>query len=410
MLRKLLMLGLVSLLLACTPAEAVPAEPAPTPTPEVVVETPSTTPEVSTPIEAPVVIEMPQLPDVDFTDLNFFYDGYAEANLMSCTDGDTARFMVNGSSYPTRFLAIDTPEISGTLMPWGMAAKNYTCDLLENATQIVLEFEPESDIFDTYNRLLAWIWVDGELLQYKLVEESLAWVKYLYGDYAYNPVMIGLEAQVQKEGRRIWGETDPSFNYEEQELSLAIADIRSNANYGDKITIEGIVTGIIGNNFFLYDEGAAIYVYTRNAPYRAILAGGIGARVKLTGDYILYNGLDEMSNIDGTIELLDSGLSLPDSIELTLSEWGEAYESMLVHSINVTIERVVTSTNSKDYDVYVSQDGVEQMLRIDAYLSPYIDPSFFEVGRVINAYGNLGQYVDTYQLMIRTIEDIEYVS
>jgi hypothetical protein len=39
-----------------------------------------------------------------------------------------------------------------------------------------------------------------------------------------------------------------------------------------------------------------------------------------------------------------------------------------------------------------------------------IDPSFFVVGQVINAYGNLSQYVDVYQLMIRTVEDIEYVS
>jgi len=355
-------------------------------------------------------IDPPSLPTMDYTELNFFYDGYAVGKLISCTDGDTARFRVNDNLYPTRFLAIDTPEVSGTLMPWGLAAKDYTCNALENADEIILQLEPESDIFDTYNRLLAWIWVDGELLQYKLVEESLAWVKYLYGDYEYNPTMIRLEAQVQQEGRKIWGEVDPTFDYEDKELTLSIDQIEADAKYGDKLTIEGIVTGIIGNNFFLYENGAAIYVYTRNAPYRAILAGGIGSRVRLTADYILYNGLDEMSNIDGTIELLDSGLTLPDSIELSLREWDEAFESMLVHSTNLTIERIVTYDGSKDYDVYVSQDGVEQILRIDNYLDPYIDPSFFEVGRVINAYGNLGQFVDQYQLMIRSIEDIEYVS
>lgn len=380
MLKKTILLGLLLLLSSCSPSSSND------------------------------VSAMPQLPDLDFSELNFFYDGYASARLISCTDGDTARFNMNDNVYATRFLAIDTPEISGELMPWAITAKDFTCDALENAEQIVLELDTESDIFDNYNRLLAWVWVDGELLQYQLVEESLAWVKYLYGDYKYNNTMIALESKVQQAGRRIWGETDPTFDYEERKLSLSIDQIRTDAKYGDKITIEGIVTGIIGNNFFLYDEGAAIYVYTRNAPYRAILAGGIGARVKLTGDYILYNGLDEMSNIDGTIELIDSGLTLPDSIELSLSEWGEDYESMLIHSTNLTIERIVTYDGSKDYDVYVSQDGVEQMLRIDKYLSPYIEPSFFEVGRVINAYGNLGQFVDQYQLMIRTIEDIEYVS
>jgi len=367
--------------------------------------------EVVTPV-ASTLPEMPSLPDLNFSELNFFYDGYTEARLISCTDGDTARFLVNGQIYPTRFLAIDTPEISGQLEPWAMAAKNYTCDALEQANQIVLEFEPESDVFDFYNRLLAWIWVDGELLQYNLVKESLATVKYLYGDYAYNPMMIALEAQIQREGKRIWGEADPTFNYETSELFLTIPEIRELAKYGDKVTVEGIVTGIVANNFFLYDEGAAIYVYVRNNPYRAILAGGVGARVRVTGDYILFNGLDELSNIAnyGTIELLDIDQPLPDSIELLLSEWGEEYESMLVHSLGVTIERVITNDTDSGYDVWVSQDGIEQMLRIDKRLNPAIEPEFFEVGRIINAYGNLSQYVDQYQLIIRTIEDIDYVS
>lgn len=364
------------------------------------------------PSSVSAAVQMPTLPDLDFSTLNFFDDGYAEVRLVSCTDGDTARFLVNGVNYPTRFLAIDTPEISGQLEPWAMTAKDYACDAMQNASQIVLELEVESDIFDFYNRLLAWVWVDGELLQYKLVEESLAYVKYLYGDYAYNPTMIALEARVQKEGKRIWGEDDPTFNYVVNELELTIDVLRTQAQYGDKVTIEGVVTGIIANNIFLYDKGAAIYIYTRNLPYRAILSGGIGSRVRLTGDFMQFNGADQLSNISnyGTITLIESGLSLPDSIELRLSEWDKAYEGMLVHSSNVTIDRVVTNDIDSGYDVIVTQDGVEQVLRIDKRLNPKIEPAFFEVGRVINAYGNLSQFAGVYQLMIRSVEDIEYVS
>ena len=67
---------------------------------------------------------------------------------------------------------------------------------------------------DTYDRLLAWVWVDGELLNYKLVEEGLAYVKYLYGDYKYNPAMIQIESEIQKKDIKIWGEEDPTFDYE----------------------------------------------------------------------------------------------------------------------------------------------------------------------------------------------------
>ena len=31
--------------------------------------------------------------------------------LSKCVDGDTAKFIINGKEYSTRFLAIDTPEV-----------------------------------------------------------------------------------------------------------------------------------------------------------------------------------------------------------------------------------------------------------------------------------------------------------
>jgi micrococcal nuclease len=147
------------------------------------------------------------------TDL--FRDGSAVVTLAHVTDGDTAAFVVGGVVYPTRFLAVNTPETShpteGT-EPWGYAAKDFTRKLLENADQIVLELDPKSDLFDRYDRLLAWVWVDGELLNYRLVEEGLAWVMYLYGDYRYNDILIAKESEVRKTRIRIHGEKDPSFD------------------------------------------------------------------------------------------------------------------------------------------------------------------------------------------------------
>jgi len=56
---------------------------------------------------------------------------------------------------------------------------------LRNAKQILLELDPASDTYDRYDRLLAWVWVDGELLQAKLLENHLAEIRYLYADYLY---------------------------------------------------------------------------------------------------------------------------------------------------------------------------------------------------------------------------------
>lgn len=351
-------------------------------------------------------IEAPVLPDMNFEGLDFFEDGYQIVELVSCTDGDTAVFKINGMSQPTRFLAIDTPETSNGVDPWGFAAKDYTCSALEGANQIILENDEESDVWDNYNRLLAFIWVDGELLQFQLVEESLAWVKYLYGDYKHNPTLIGLEARVQKEKKKIWGEQDPSYNYDDTVREISLGEL-GDVNTGNDVIVTGIVTGVIGNNAFIQDETGAVYVYTNNRPYRAFIAGP-GTEVKLTASKTIYNGLTELSNIkDNTIEILSEGNPIPEAVELGLSEVTETWEGYLVTVKGVEIVEIDPDSNSIGYNVIVKKDGYFGTLRIDKYLDPFIEQDFFTVGDVIDVVANVGQFNDTYQLMIRTTDDIQ---
>ena len=63
--------------------------------------------------------------------------------------------------------------------------KFYTCSELKKADNIYLEFDENSDKLDRYNRYLAWVFVDDDLLQYKIVKKGLAKVAYLYDDYKY---------------------------------------------------------------------------------------------------------------------------------------------------------------------------------------------------------------------------------
>lgn len=127
--------------------------------------------------------------------------------LAKCIDGDTARFIVDGKEEKVRFLAIDTPEITGdTPEPYGEEASDYTCSVLKQATKIVLELDPNSDIRDKYDRLLAWIWVDGELLNQQLIKRGYAEIAFLYGDYLYIKELDDTEsiAEISKIG--IWSQ------------------------------------------------------------------------------------------------------------------------------------------------------------------------------------------------------------
>lgn len=103
-------------------------------------------------------------------------------------DGDTTVFMVNGVEEKIRYLAIDTEE---TVHPTkestekGKQASSFVKRRLEEAKIIELEYDSKSALRDKYGRILAWVWVDGSLLQEELVREELAVIKYVYGDYKY---------------------------------------------------------------------------------------------------------------------------------------------------------------------------------------------------------------------------------
>ena len=131
-------------------------------------------------------------------------DNKDEVHLERCVDGDTAWFEVDGESFKTRFLAIDAPEYTKKIEPWGKEASEMTCALLKEADKIELESDPNADRTDDYDRKLVWVFVDGELLQETLVREGLAEVTYLYDDYKYTDELFKTQDLAKEEHLGIW--------------------------------------------------------------------------------------------------------------------------------------------------------------------------------------------------------------
>lgn len=105
------------------------------------------------------------------------------ATLQKCVDGDTAHFNVNGKTYKTRFLYIDTPESTNQIEPYGKEASEFTCRFLKQG-KITLETDGPT-LYDKYDRLLAWVKVDGKLHQEEISMAGLVEDFYDYGDYKY---------------------------------------------------------------------------------------------------------------------------------------------------------------------------------------------------------------------------------
>ena len=57
---------------------------------------------------------------------------------------------------------------------------------------------------DKYDRIIAWVFVDDELLQEDLVSKGYAKVAYLYGDYKYTTQLKEKEQIAKNKKLRIW--------------------------------------------------------------------------------------------------------------------------------------------------------------------------------------------------------------
>lgn len=122
-----------------------------------------------------------------------------EVTFNQSVDGDTAWFDIDGEKTKVRFLYIDTPESTNEIEPYGKEASEFTKNALSNASKIELELNNDGDTTDKYNRLLAWVFVDGKLLQEELASAGLVEKFYDYGyDYTYKKEIIAADKSAKE--------------------------------------------------------------------------------------------------------------------------------------------------------------------------------------------------------------------
>lgn len=165
-----------------------------------------------------------------------------------CVDGDTAKFIYKNEKITARFLAIDTPETvhpTKEVEEFGKEASDYTCRKLKNAKEIKLEYDEDSDEKDKYDRHLVWVFVDGQLLQKKLVSKGYASVAYLYGDYKYTEELEKVEQDAEEQKLGIWSIDQSDENSKEETIIQEDSTIQeenvSKKNYKEIIMLIGIV-------------------------------------------------------------------------------------------------------------------------------------------------------------------------
>jgi micrococcal nuclease len=127
--------------------------------------------------------------------------------LIRTIDGDTIVFNENGAEKKLRLLLIDTPESSktktGSTQPYGIEAKEFLTNYLKEKN-LSIEYDPSHEKIDDYERVLAYLYADGELVQEAMVEEGLARVGYENGDEIYLGELEEAEQKASAVEVNIW--------------------------------------------------------------------------------------------------------------------------------------------------------------------------------------------------------------
>lgn len=102
--------------------------------------------------------------------------------LLEVIDGDTIKVEFSNKRIETvRMLLIDTPESvkpNTPVQPFGKEAANFLRTLLIKGN--VVEIEKGNPDRDNYNRLLAYVWLDGVNINKLLLEKGYARIAYVY--------------------------------------------------------------------------------------------------------------------------------------------------------------------------------------------------------------------------------------
>ena len=348
----------------------------------------------------------------DYKGKDFIKDGIGEVTPVRFVDGDTTVFRTkSGEEFTVRYNGINTPESTYRIEPWGYAASKFNkatyAEEIAKGAKIVLQTEDMVTRLDsTGQRYLAWVWFvypdgDSKLFNLQMAELGYAHVKSASGTQ-YEKYFTDAIFDISIYKLRIYGETDPGYDYSNTAKEMSIKQIRELYGTEEAInsnTIEGFsspfikVSGIVvrkngQTNAYIqqYDEETnkyyGIYVY---GGYNSISKLLVGAKVEVTAKIGYYYGALQITDVTSDSSIKVYSFAHKDDIVVikeNLNELNNIYAYEKIGNL-VNVEGLkVTGYNDSDntsattlYCEYLDDNGKKQQfnVRIDQSVA-LIDP------------------------------------
>lgn len=203
--------------------------------------------------------------------------------------------------------------------------------------------------------------------------------------------------------------TLPNASYYYETTSSKITPIKDvyQLSKSDIVTIEGVVTGIYGNNFFISDNEKGILVYMSNDDtYNSIVE--IGTSLKLTGSIDIYKTIHQIKDLtEISIINKEFNYSKPSLNDVSQSKLS-LYVNDLIDVNNLKIETLPTSYElfSKDTSFICSINQTEVTIFISKHVDSATKENLFNIlqnqniNDIISLENIHVSYYNNYQLVL----------
>lgn len=255
-------------------------------------------------------------------------------------DGDTTHFTTpagfnDRNILKARYLAVNTPESTGQIEPWGKKASNFTKTALQSADSIILETDgAEWEADSTGDRYLVWVWYrkKGETeyrnLNLELLQEGLG-AGSKASNTRYGTACAAAINQAFQLKLNVWSKNeDPDFYYgaavemDLKELRTNLCDYGAKSPYnGVRVAFEGYVSYYSSQGVYVenYDSATdmwyGMYVYYGFNPSSQI------PEILSVGNYVRVVGKVSFWEVGGTWQVSDLKYNVfnkkdPDNVQL----------------------------------------------------------------------------------------------
>ena len=243
----------------------------------------------------------------------------AEVTVKTFVDGDTTHFNVpttvaESGILRARYLAVDTPEITGKVEEYGKAAAQFTRERLSAAESIWIESDTTQwNLDSTGDRYLVWVWYklpgsDYRCLNLELLQNGLARASST-GNNRYGVTCQAALNQAKAEKRNLYsGQKDPDFYYGEA-IEMTLRELRTHLKdySGKKVAFNGVVTFNHDQSVYVEALDQETGLYFGIPVYYGYNLNGLGLDILSVGNEVRIVGTLQYYEAGGTWQV--SGLS-----------------------------------------------------------------------------------------------------